>query len=104
MLKSSVHNTYCGKGSESKEWFHPSCKIASFVQIVVAVEIVVIVVVSLELFLGVSYVAYAPILCWCWLVVDAGGGLQVGVDSIADSVFVKIGWVGQIQYQNKRSQ
>ena len=28
------------------------------------------------------------------------------IDSIADSVFVKIGWVGQIlyQYQNKRSQ
>ena len=26
------------------------------------------------------------------------------LDSIADSVFVKIGWAGQIQYQNKRSQ
>ena len=30
--------------------------------------------------------------------------LWAALDSIADSVFVKIGWVGQILYQNKRSQ
>ena len=33
---------------------------------------------------------------------DDGGDPKL--DSIADSVFVKIGGVGQIQYQNKRSQ
>ena len=39
-------------------------------------------------------------LCYCSLKVDC----HLRLDSIAVSVFVNIGWVGQIQYQNKRSQ